>query len=118
MVSVGQLSSVAWTAQTRTEIQKTGETQGSVVVIPVGSIEQHGYHLPVATDTLLADAVAHQGAERVADDIPVIVTPPRLRWITGSTVSVSSTATVGTHPSSTTPSASSARTTLIVKSLA
>jgi creatinine amidohydrolase len=76
MLSVGKLSSVAWAAQTRIEIRKTGAKEGSVVIIPVGSIEQHGYHLPVATDTLLADAVAHQGAERVADDVPVLVTPP------------------------------------------
>lgn len=76
MVPVDRQSSVAWATQTRTEIQQTGTTRGSVVVVPVGSIEQHGHHLPVATDTLLADAVARESAERVADDIPLLVTPP------------------------------------------
>lgn len=66
--------SVTWAAQTRNEILETGSATGSVVVVPVGSIEQHGNHLPVATDTLLADAVATLGAERV--DAPVLVTPP------------------------------------------
>lgn len=49
---------------------------GSVLIIPVGSVEQHGYHLPVATDTLLVDAVAHESASRVAESVPVLVTPP------------------------------------------
>ncbi|WP_227378654.1 creatininase family protein [Haladaptatus halobius] len=76
MTAAVRLSPVAWAAKTRTEIRETGSTDGSVVVVPVGSIEQHGHHLPVATDTLLADAVAHSGAERVADDVPLLVTPP------------------------------------------
>ena len=71
-----RLSSVAWAARTRCEIRKIGTADGSIVVVPVGSVEQHGHHLPVATDTLLADAVAHLGAERTADDVPLLVTPP------------------------------------------
>lgn len=46
-----------------------------MVVVPIGSVEQHGYHLPVATDTILADAVAKLGAERVANRVPLLVTP-------------------------------------------
>ena len=76
MLPTGRSSSVAWATKTRREIKSTGTTDGSVVVVPVGSIEQHGHHLPVATDTLLADAVAHHGAERTADDVPVLVAPP------------------------------------------
>ena len=33
-------------------------TPGSVLVLPVGSIEQHGPHLPLVTDLLVAQAVA------------------------------------------------------------
>ncbi|MFC4451291.1 creatininase family protein [Halorussus aquaticus] len=76
MLPTGRSSSVAWATKTRREIRETGGADGSVVVVPVGSIEQHGHHLPVATDTLLADAVAHRGAERAGDDVPVLVTPP------------------------------------------
>jgi creatinine amidohydrolase len=65
-----------WVAQTYSDIRTIGEQDGSVAVVPVGSIEQHGYHLPVATDTLLAAAVARLGAERVAEQLPVLVTPP------------------------------------------
>lgn len=39
--------------------------QGKVVLIPVGHIEQHAYHLPMSTDTLIIDAVG-QGAAAAA----------------------------------------------------
>jgi creatinine amidohydrolase len=32
--------------------------RGKVVVIPIGHTEQHGYHLPLSTDTLIIDAIA------------------------------------------------------------
>lgn len=66
----------AWAGRTATELRSLGREDGSVVIVPVGSVEQHGEHLPVATDTILVDAVAHLGAERVADDTPIAVTPP------------------------------------------
>lgn len=68
--------SPAWATRSAPEIRSIGGEDGSVAVVPVGSIEQHGNHLPVSTDTILADAMARLGAERVADEIPVLVTPP------------------------------------------
>jgi len=65
-----------WAGKTYSEITDIADRAGSVLVVPVGSVEQHGPHLPVSTDTLLVDAIAHLGAERVADDVPIIVTPP------------------------------------------
>ncbi|MBA3726667.1 MAG: creatininase family protein [Armatimonadetes bacterium] len=38
-----------------------------VCVIPTGSLEQHGPHLPLLTDTLLCTAVAKQAEVRTAD---------------------------------------------------
>lgn len=65
-----------WAGRTYREIRDIGESDGSIVVVPVGSIEQHGHHLPVSTDTILADAAAHRGAESVPEEVPVLVTPP------------------------------------------
>jgi len=42
-----------------------------LVLVPVGSIEQHGPHLPLETDTLVASAVAH----RLGDDLGGYVAP-------------------------------------------
>jgi creatinine amidohydrolase len=39
--------------------------KGSVVVVPLGSLEQHGPHLPLDTDTVIARAVAHGVADRL-----------------------------------------------------
>lgn len=36
----------------------------SVAVVPLGSTEQHGPHLPLATDHLIAEALAREAAER------------------------------------------------------
>ena len=45
----------------------------SLAVVPTASIEQHGPHLAVLTDTLLVTAVARRSAE--AADCPVVVAP-------------------------------------------
>ncbi len=44
-----------------------------VVVVPIASLEQHGHHLPLLTDTFLATAVAERVHERMADRI--LLTP-------------------------------------------
>ena len=41
-------------------------------IIPFGSTEEHGYHLPLSTDYL----VAYEIAKRIADETPALVTPP------------------------------------------
>lgn len=66
----------AWAGKTSEEIVELAERAGSVLVVPVGSIEQHGHHMPVATDTILVDAIAHLGADRVGDSVPLLVMPP------------------------------------------
>ncbi len=50
-----------------------------LVILPAGSIEQHGPHLPAGTDTLAANVIAHAVAERmdglVIPSTPLGVTP-------------------------------------------
>lgn len=50
---------------------KTYFTDSDIVIIPTGSCEQHGYHLPLATDTLVADAMANL----LGEDENVLVLP-------------------------------------------
>ena len=47
----------------------------AIVFVPVGSTEQHGPHLPVQVDALLAGEVARRAARRVAEREPVVVAP-------------------------------------------
>ncbi len=48
---------------------------GAVVLLPVGSLEQHGEHLPVATDSLLVEALCLRVAERARPERDVLVAP-------------------------------------------
>ncbi|RQH02569.1 creatininase family protein [Natrarchaeobius oligotrophus] len=69
-------STVSWATKPYAEINSIGERSGSVLFVPIGSIEQHGHHLPVSTDTLLVDAVTSAAAEQAdAEGIPALVTP-------------------------------------------
>ena len=49
--------------------------ENAVVVIPVASIEQHGPHLPVETDTRLGYEIAVRAARKASATRPTIVTP-------------------------------------------
>ncbi len=46
-----------------------------VVVLPIGAIEQHGPHLPVWTDALLADRLGERAFELLPLDVPALLLP-------------------------------------------
>ena len=41
------------------------EAKTRPVIVPIGSTEQHGQHLPIGTDAVLATRVAEDLAERI-----------------------------------------------------
>jgi creatinine amidohydrolase len=48
----------------------------AIVILPVGSVEQHGPHLPVQVDALLVGEVARNAARRLqGQGVPVVVAP-------------------------------------------
>lgn len=47
----------------------------TVAVLPVGAIEQHGPHLPVAVDTCLLEAIVQEALARLPAGSPVLVLP-------------------------------------------
>jgi creatinine amidohydrolase len=57
------------TTATSAEVGRAG---ARAAVLPVGSFEQHGAHLPLTTDTLIAQAIA----EAVADAYGLFALPP------------------------------------------
>lgn len=65
---------VRWERLTGPELKALAE-RGALPVLPIGSLEQHGPHLPVWTDSFLAHELAIAAA-RLATDIPAIVLPP------------------------------------------
>jgi creatinine amidohydrolase len=65
---------VLWQDHTSPELGDLARA-GAAVIVPVGSIEQHGPHLPVSTDITSAFEVASRSAEKI-DEFPVLVAPP------------------------------------------
>ena len=60
--------------KTRPEIDEAIE-QGTVLLLPLGHTEQHGPHLPVGCDSILAERVAQAAAEQLDGEIPALVLP-------------------------------------------
>jgi creatinine amidohydrolase len=49
----------------------------AVALLPIGATEAHGPHLPLATDVIIAEAMARAGAARLAArGAPVLLLPP------------------------------------------
>jgi mycofactocin system creatininase family protein len=58
---------VASPSELATSTSRQLQNTSPALIIPVGSVEQHGPHLPLDTDTRIATAVARRVAERLAD---------------------------------------------------
>lgn len=54
---------VRWNDLTAVDLRQRADA-GDLVILPIGSIEQHGPHLPVDTDVYLAAAIAEEVARR------------------------------------------------------
>ena len=46
-----------------------------VAAVVLGAIEQHGPHLPVATDCIIGEGLLASAAQRLDDDFPLVVLP-------------------------------------------
>ena len=60
--------------KTRPEIEAAVE-RGAVLLLPLGQTEQHGPHLPVGCDSIIAERVALATAGALAGDPPALVLP-------------------------------------------
>lgn len=67
----------------------------AALLVPVGSTEQHGPHLPLDTDTVIAQAVCDRVAE-LLDDPRIMVTPALEFGASGEHQAFPGTASIGT----------------------
>jgi creatinine amidohydrolase len=47
----------------------------AIAVLPVAAVEQHGPHLPVGVDAAIAEGYLKRAAERIPQDLPVLILP-------------------------------------------
>lgn len=64
-----RMSEMSWQ-----ELRDAGAA-GATALVPTGSLEQHGHHLPVKTDTALVTAVAEKAAASAAETVDVVLAP-------------------------------------------
>lgn len=57
--------SVMMSELTWDEYQRRLVDEDAIVLVPVGAVEQHGYHLPLGTDWMMATYMARRAAEAV-----------------------------------------------------
>lgn len=69
------VAEVEWANLTAPEIRAIAAKRDALAVLPVGSLEQHGPHLPVITDTRSASEVAIRAARLAGGDPPALVLP-------------------------------------------
>jgi mycofactocin precursor peptide peptidase len=72
---------------------------GLLVLVPVGSTEQHGPHLPLDTDTVIAQAVADEMATRLApiEEVTALVAPALSYGSSGEHQHFAGTSSIGTE---------------------
>ena len=88
MTSGGELANA-----TSQQLQSTS----SALIVPVGSTEQHGPHLPLDTDTRIATAVSVAVADQlVGDELKWMVTPAIAYGASGEHEEFSGTVSIGT----------------------
>ncbi len=47
----------------------------TLAIVPTGSVEQHGYHMPLGTDSYVAEAVAQAALDKLAGQLDFVVLP-------------------------------------------
>ena len=54
------------------EAEKSIQKAKGVAILPVGSVEQHGYHMPLGTDSYVAITLAEDAAKKT----DALIVPP------------------------------------------
>lgn len=68
------MAEVQWSRLKAPELRALA-SGNAVVIVPIGSTEQHGPHLPTQVDCLLVGEIARRAAVRAYDTVPTLITP-------------------------------------------
>ncbi len=68
------MNEVAWSRLKAAETNALA-ARDAVVIVPVGSTEQHGPHLPTQVDALIVNEIAVRAARQALASLPIVVAP-------------------------------------------
>ncbi|HWL03877.1 MAG TPA: creatininase family protein [Xanthobacteraceae bacterium] len=68
------LRKVYWSDLTSRDFQGL-DPETTLAVLPVAAIEQHGPHLPLATDMAIGEGMIHETLARLPEDLSILVLP-------------------------------------------
>lgn len=57
------------------EIQQMTDKENTVIIQPIGAIEQHGYHLPLVVDSAISQGVLGKALDLLPSNIPAFALP-------------------------------------------
>ncbi|MBD2392653.1 creatininase family protein [Cyanobacterium aponinum FACHB-4101] len=57
------------------EIDQMSHKENTVIIQPIGAIEQHGYHLPLIVDSAISEGVLGKALALLSDKIPAFALP-------------------------------------------
>ena len=57
------------------QIEKMKNKEDTVIIQPIGAIEQHGHHLPIVVDSAISQGVLGKALEQLDSDIPAFALP-------------------------------------------
>ena len=60
-----------WAEYRATEFGKSIDPDATIAILPLAAVEQHGPHLPVGTDALIAEGMLMTAAKMLPDDLDV-----------------------------------------------
>ncbi len=71
------LTTGLWADLTTTDFDRI-DHERTIALLPVGAVEQHGPHLPLATDSMIADGIVGRVLKSVPADVTVLVLPTQM----------------------------------------
>src|SRR5260370_25898479 len=93
-----EMVEVEWRRHRADQLREKAK-EDAIVIVPVGSLEQHGPHLPVEIDSLLGEAVALRTARLAVAKEPGLVLPLLWNGLSEHSMSFGRPLPPGTAPS-------------------
>ncbi len=71
----GEMASLRLERAYLPDVRRMIESGNVIAIVPIGSTEQHGPHLPFGTDAIIAESVSLEVADRLKDKLNILVVP-------------------------------------------